>query len=79
MNHQVSSRLVAIDARNRVAEWPWPISKLARDRFAAAATAGSKDAAVLTTLLLPQQPRQDKRKGAAAVRRVGVDFKKFSS
>ena len=29
---QESRRRVAFDERNRVPEWPWPISKLARDR-----------------------------------------------
>ena len=49
VNHQVSRRRVAFDARNRVPEWPWPISTLARDRSAAAATVVFKDAATSTT------------------------------
>ena len=41
VHHQVSRRRVAPDAR-------WPISKLARDRFAHAATVGFRDAATST-------------------------------
>ena len=49
VNHQVSRRRVAFDARNRVPEWPWPISTLARDRFFCGGTAVFKDAATSTT------------------------------
>ena len=38
----------ASDARNRVPERPWSISKLARDRSADAATVGFRDAATST-------------------------------
>ena len=44
----MSRRRVASDAKNRVPEWPWTISKLVQDRSADAATIGFQDVAMST-------------------------------